>query len=239
MYFLVYANGGKILSTSKWLLAILVLVFSGFVYRDQAERLKQFTRQSIKLPVPLAAFPMSVSSATGNNWVGRDVDIEETVLKVAGNDDFLSRFYINQATNQWANVYVAYSGRPRTMVGHRPEICYTGAGWVHDSVERTRFVSASGKNIACLLHHFHNQTSQSDQLVVLNYYVLNGRVICDEKGFSGVGWRTPNIAGDPARYVAQIQISSVLENSVFQAAVDLTDLVLELLPDSNQLTHGQ
>ena len=51
--------------------------------------------------------------------------------------------------------------------------------------------------------------------------------------FSGLGWRTPNIAGDPARYVAQVQINSVLENSTRTAAKDMTDLILDFFPDQN------
>jgi hypothetical protein len=68
---------------------------------------------------------------------------------------------------------------------------------------------------------------------VLNYYVLNGRITADEDDFSGVLGRRPNIAGDPARYVAQVQISSVLENSVRSAAKDITDLILDFFPDSD------
>jgi len=52
-------------------------------------------------------------------------------------------------------------------------------------------------------------------------------------GFSGVGWRTPNIEGNPARYVAQVQISSIIENSIRTAAKDMTDLILEFFPDEN------
>jgi len=35
------------------------------------------------------------------------------------------------------------------------------------------------------------------------------------------------------RYVAQVQISSVLENSVRTVAKDMTDLILDFLPDEN------
>jgi len=72
---------------------------------------------------------------------------------------------------------------------------------------------------------------RNDVIVVLNYYILNGEITADERGFSGVGIRTPNIAGDPARYVTQVQISSVLENSTLNAAVDFTDLILDFFPD--------
>ncbi len=77
----------------------------------------------------------------------------------------------------------------------------------------------------------------TDQAVVLNFYVLNGKLTAEEKDFSGLfsgllGLRI-NIAGDPARYVAQVQISSVLENSVRMMAKDVVDLILDYLPDQN------
>jgi hypothetical protein len=48
-----------------------------------------------------------------------------------------------------------------------------------------------------------------------------------------VGWRTPNINGDPARYVTQVQVSSVLENSIRAAATDIAEVVLDFFPDAN------
>jgi hypothetical protein len=67
----------------------------------------------------------------------------------------------------------------------------------------------------------------------LNFYILNGQLTTDENDFSGLLGRRPNIAGDPARYVAQVQISSVLENSIRNIATDMMDLVLDRLPDEN------
>jgi len=62
---------------------------------------------------------------------------------------------------------------------------------------------------------------------------LNGQITTDESDFSSPLGRRPNIAGDPARYVAQVQISSVLENSIRTAAREITDLILDFLPDKN------
>ncbi len=72
-----------------------------------------------------------------------------------------------------------------------------------------------------------------EERVVLNFYIVNGQLTNDESGFSGVGWRTPNIAGNTARYVAQVQISSVLENSIRTAGEDMTELILDFFPDKN------
>ncbi|MBN1788200.1 MAG: EpsI family protein [Sedimentisphaerales bacterium] len=211
-----------------WLLAVVLLIFSGVAYRVITSRLELIVTTPIKLPVQLNDFPMHVG-----NWSGKDVPIPENVLRVAANDDSMNRFYINELSNRWVNIYIAYSARPRTMLGHRPRVCYVGGGWIHDSTEESSFISSSGKHVPCLIHHFHMPEPSNDQIVVLNYYILNGKIITDDHGFSGVGIRTPNIAGNPARYVAQIQISSVLENSTLTAAKDMTDLILGYFPDED------
>ncbi len=73
----------------------------------------------------------------------------------------------------------------------------------------------------------------NDQTVVLNFYVLNGKLTAEEKDFSGIFGRRVNIAGDLAKYVAQVQISSVMENSVRMMAKDVVDLILDYLPGQN------
>jgi hypothetical protein len=182
----------------------------------------------VVLPVPLSNFPMEI-----HNWKGKDVPINENVQRIAGNDDFLNRLYINESENRWANIYIAYSARPRTMLGHRPEVCYVAGGWVHDGTQSTEMVSPAGRKIPCMIHRFHKPAPQNYEIIVLNFHVLNGKIICGQEGFSGVGWRTPNIAGNPARYVTQIQISSVLENSVRSAAKETIELILDFFPDEN------
>lgn len=218
----------KITISSALILSILVLVLFGIGYRVLGYRLKLITSTPIALPVPLSEFPVQIGG-----WVGKDVPIPENIQRVANNDDFLNRLYVNKAGNQWANVYVAYSARPRTMRGHRPEVCYKGGGWVHDSSEETEVISESGTKIACFIHRFHMPNPNNEERVVLNFYIVNGQLTIDESCFSGVGWRTPNIAGDPARYVAQVQISSVLENSTRIAAKKMTELILDFFPDKN------
>ncbi|MHC4423541.1 MAG: exosortase-associated EpsI family protein [Planctomycetota bacterium] len=219
---------GKISTSVVWVLAVIMLVLSGIGYRVLASRLRVLVDTPIKLPVPLSAFPTEI-----RNWTGKDVPIPQNVQRVAGSDDFLNRLYINKSSNEWANVYVAYTARPRTMIGHRPEICYVGGGWVHDGTEPSGFVSASGRHVPCLLHLFHMPEPQWEERVVLSFYIANGKFTVDESIFSGIGWHTPNIGGNPARYVVQVQVSSVLENSIRTAAKDVTDLLLDFFPDEN------
>jgi len=217
------------ISTSLVLsLSLVLLILSGVAYRVLACRLKLVVETPIELPVPLSAFPTQIGA-----WVGKDVPIPSNIQRVAGNDDFLNRLYINESANQWANIYIAYSARPRTMLGHRPQVCYVGGGWIHDSTEHTEVISNSGRKIPCLIHRFHMPAPSHEERVVLNFYIVNGQLTNDESNFSGVGWRTPNIAGNTAHYVAQVQISSVLENSIRTAAKDMTELILDFFPDNN------
>lgn len=211
-----------------WILAVMLLVSSGITYRVLASRLKLVVDTPVELPVPLSAFPKKIGQ-----WIGEDVQIPPNIQRAARNDAFLNRLFINKLNNQRVNIYIAYTAHPRTMLGHRPQICYVAGGWVHDNTEQIDMRSSAGRDIPCLLHRFHRPTPETEETVVLNFYIVNGQLTSDESVFSGVGWRTPNINGNPARYVTQVQISSVFENSVRSAAKDITEPVLDFFPDEN------
>ena len=228
MYHIISTRPAKVSTLLVLSLSLVLLILSGIAYRVSASRLKLVVETPIELPVPLSAFPVQIG-----DWVGKDVPISENIQRVTGNDDFLNRLYVNKSANQWANIYIAYSARPRTMLGHRPQVCYVGGGWIHDSTEQSEVISNSGRAIPCLVHRFRMPAPSYEERVVLNFYIVNGQLTNDESGFSGVGWRTPSITGNTARYVAQVQISSVLENSIRAVAKDITELVLCYFPDQN------
>ena len=215
-----------------WFLAVLLLISAGVTYRVLASHLTTVLDTPITLPVPLSSFPLEVRS-----WTGRDLSIPTTTREYMERnfaDDFVSRRYINSVTKAWADVYVVYcSSRPGGILGHQPLVCYPGHGWIHDSTESSQYISRAGRQVPCLIHRFHKPAPMNNQIVVLNFYILNGQLTTEENDFSGLLGRRPNIAGDPARYVAQVQISSVLENSIRAAAKDMTDLILDFLPDEH------
>lgn len=208
-----------------WVLILLVLAASGIGYRAAEKVINPEGGRQVELPVPLGEVPAVI-----RGWEGEDMAISQAILDVADNDDHLSRLYRHQTTNQWANIYIAYTARPRTMLGHRPQSCYPGAGWILDGTEEITITTAAGNELPALLHRFHTPMPDYREIVVLNYYIVNGTVTTDESVFSGLSWRTPNLAGDPARYVAQVQVMSVLEGSVRAAARDLTDEFLPFFP---------
>jgi EpsI family protein len=217
-----------------FLSSVALLIAAGGLYRVVSGRLGFIVQTPIKLPVPLSGFPYELGS-----WKGEDLPLSEAVKRAARNDDYLNRTYINRSTNEHVNVYVAFTARPRTMFGHRPTVCYPASGWVHDGTVNTEVSSLSGRIIPSLLHRFHRTAPNSDALVVLNFYIVNGELTNDESIFSGIFWRTPNIRGNPARYVAQVQISSVSENSVRAASRDISDLLITFFPRGSRQKSGQ
>jgi hypothetical protein len=216
---------------SACILILIAMGICGFAYKGIAHRLQK-SEMPIKLAVPLQAFPLVIG-----DWSGTVAPLDVNAVEIAGNDDFCNRHYVNTNTGYWANIYIAYSARPRTMLGHRPDVCYVGAGWVHDSTEVSSFISKSGTKVPCLIHRFHLPGPHQEDLVVLNFYIINGKTSAEESGFSGLEWRTPNINGDIARYVAQIQISSMLENVVRAAAADTADSMLDFFPNSTKIAE--
>jgi len=227
-----WGAGGKAPVWLVWVLAVLLLISAGIAYRVPARRLKLLGEEPIELPVPLSSFPMEIGG-----WVGTDLGIRATTqeyMRERFADDFFSRRYANAAAGARADVYVVYcSSRPGGILGHRPNVCYPAFGWQHESTETSRLVSQGGREIDCLIHRFYKAPPEYDRTVVLSFYVLNGRKTAKESDFSGPFGRRPNIARDPSRYVAQVQISSAQDKSVEMAAEQMADLILDFLPDEN------
>jgi len=133
-------------------------------------------------------------------------------------------------------VYCA--SRPSGLLGHKPSICFPAHGWIRDEVTATEVLSRAGRPVKCLLHRFHKPAPAHEQVFVLSFYVVNGQITLSEREFSGLFDRRPNVAGDPARYVAQVQISSFMEHAARTAAADLADTILAHLPDPNSVVEA-
>jgi hypothetical protein len=226
-----YEKSWKLSTWALWALAVITIIVSGAGYRVLANRFK-LTNAPIKLPVPLSAFPIQIG-----NWVGSELPIPATTREYMEEnfaDDFFSRRYVNSAEGIWADVYMVYcSSRPSGILGHKPIVCYPAYGWQHQNTERSQFVSKAGRQVDCLVQRFQKNALALNEVVVMSFYVRNGRITADEGDFSGVFGRKPNIARDPSHYVAQIQISSVLESSVRKAARDIIDHAIDFLPDES------
>jgi len=224
---------GKVTVWFIWIIAIVLIICSGIAYRTLASLIVD---TAINLPLPLKTLPAVIG-----DWAGMELSIPTTTreyMETNFADDYVSRRYINSQNQTWADVYIVYcASRPGGMLGHQPRVCYTGNGWIHDSTEKSHFLTRQGRKVPCLIHRFHKPAPIYNEIVILNFYLVNGQLATNQKGFSGALGRRYNLSKNPARYVAQVQISSLLENSIRSAASDMTELILELLPDENGIVR--
>ena len=222
----------------SWLgvaLASVTIVAGGFGYRLMASAIDSRLSQPVRLERPLRSLPLALGA-----WQGEDVELSEATLRIAQNDDYVNREYHHTETGEAVGLYIAYTARPRTMLRHRPTVCYPSAGWSHLQTQETTLPIAGGKSLPVLIHRFLKPGMTEARTVVLNYYVLNGRLTIDEDRFWGISWRDPNLRRDASRYVAQIQITAGgfmdadgAERSVRRFAVDAAEVLLALLPGTD------
>lgn len=206
-------------------LGLIVIGGTGGYYRYASQKLDVVSRMSLLPPIPLENFPMELGQ-----WQGREVPISETVLRAAGNDDHLSRIYVNLKANSGAALYVGYTAEPRRMLGHRPQVCYVASGWIHDYTHQEMIRTMSGQPLDCLIHRFYKIGLAYEEVFVLNYYVVNGELTVDHTLFEGLRWRRPKQTGGRLEYVAQIQISSSSEQAIRLLAQEIADLIMNYMP---------
>jgi EpsI family protein len=207
------------------LLTVVFLLCSGWLYRQSAIQLHALSGVTVMPNIPLNRFPYEMGS-----WHGTDQPISETVLKVAANDDYLSRIYSDPHRRLHASLYVAYTAEPRRMLGHRPRVCYVGSGWAHESSEEQVFETNTGRIIPCLIHRFYKTGLDYRSVFVLNFYIVNGELTSDHRQFSGLRWRRPKLTDGQPDYVAQVQVSSVSEAAAKNLAREFTDEILQHFP---------
>ena len=210
---------------------MLVLLLGGYVHRRVRAHIDVGTTK-VDASLDLKSFPKTIYG-----WDGNDLDIPATTVSYMEQnfaDDYFSRRYVNNEKHAYADVYVVYcTTRPASIIGHKPQVCYVNSGWIGDDTDKKSFTTRSGKVLPCLIHRFHKPAGNYAEVVILNFYVVNGSVLTDENQFSGLMGRRPNIGGKEAKYVSQIQISSAYENNVLEAASDMVDTLFEWLPDKD------
>jgi len=215
-------------------LAIVLLVGAGIAYRAGASRLNLIFGHPVKLPLPLGAMPMQVGA-----WSGKEQPLKSTTedyMRANFADDYISRSYFNKDKGIWTDVYVVFcSSRPAGLLGHKPDVCLPMNGFTLDRTTRAEVVTRVGQKIPCRIQQFHKPAPNYSERSVLSFYVVNGQITLSEDEFSGFWGRRPNLSGDLARYVAQVQISASVDSSARLAAAELVDVILTFLPDR----HGR
>lgn len=194
-------------------LAAVVLIAGGGGHRWLNHELN--SSDPVRLERPLSSVPLEIGP-----WKGSEIEMNERVITVAGCDDYICRRYVDEMTQREVGVYVAYAARPARMLGHRPEVCYPSHGWTPGEVRKESVRLDDGTALDYLMRTVSRADQPRERLVVLNYYILEGRCVTDWQDFWGPRYRLPNLSRDPNFYVAQVQITATVPMGLSPAGVE-------------------
>lgn len=161
----------RYLTRAAALLAIALFVTSGLTYRSLAAMLKSDGAAAIA-PGTLQHMPLELGG-----WRGVDVPLDKDVIRRTDTDDHLNRHY--RRGLEGVALFIGAGGRPRDLMPHRPEICYTSVGWTLLATEFVELPLAGGQTLSCRLLTFRRAGLGDERVVVLNYYVVDGRYSAD------------------------------------------------------------
>jgi len=125
------------------------------------------------------------------------------------------------------------------MIGHRPQVCYPAFGWQPAGERVDKITLGDNKTLDCRIHLFKKSEPENQAVVVLNYYILQGRHTTEWTDFWGVKWRMPNLMKNPEFYVLQVQVNGLtgdllhvesMEGTLKEFAAGAASLVRSLLP---------
>lgn len=189
--------------------SLLMLAF-GISYRVLAARLEGSVTTTPISPAAVAQFPMQVG-----DWSGREVPIDEAVVRATDTDAHISRQYSRRGGLDAVSFYVACGVRVRDLMPHRPEVCYTGAGWTVVEHHVVELAVPDGNNLPCSVYQFSRGALRTERVFVLYYYLVDGRYCQDVSLLRSQAWRGSGTVG----YVAQVQVMTpVASASDAQAA---------------------
>jgi len=183
------------------LTASLLMLLSGSGYRILAARLAAPVNTTPIDPNDLAQFPSQIGG-----WTGQDVPLDEAVVRATDTDAHISRRFSRADSMDSVYLYVACGVKARDLMPHRPEVCYTGNGWTLVDRRSADVPLSDGLRLPCNLLHFSRGSLQGGEVVVLDYYIVDGQYCPDVSLLRSKAWR----GSGTVRYVAQVEIVSTV-----------------------------
>ena len=184
--------------------ASLLMLIGGLAYRVMAT-----PRNKTPIdPAALQGFPMQIG-----NWVGQDVALDDAIVLRTNADAHINRQYSRSNSLESISLYVACGRAPR-LLSHRPEICYTGAGWALAHRYSIELPLNSGAKLPCSVFQFVRGGLDVKRVTVLHYFIVDGQ--CgDDSLLRRKGWGRFAKTG----YVAQVQVVTQAETFTDDSAI--------------------
>ena len=189
---------------------LLMLVF-GLGYRVLAARLDAPVNTTPISPAALQRLPLQIG-----DWTGREVPLDEDIVRATDTDAHINRSYSRYNGLEFITLYIATGVKARDLMPHRPEVCYTGAGWTLMDKRSAELPLNDGTVLPCNVMRFSRGVLTVNKVVVLDYYIVDGEYSSDVSLLRSKAWR----GSGTVRYVAQVQIvTSILSNQTEDSAI--------------------
>jgi EpsI family protein len=214
--------------------ASFLMLILGLGYRVLAARLAAPLNTTPISPAALESLPLQIG-----DWTGRDVPLDEAIVRATDTDALINRSYSRNNSFEFISLYIATGVKARDLMPHRPEVCYTGAGWTLIDKRSMELTLSDDTALPCNIMQFSRGTLNTKKIVVLDYYIVDGQYCSDvsllrSKAWHGSGW---------VRYVAQVQIvTSISSNQIADSAtrtvktfaVESASLISRLFEDTEE-----
>jgi EpsI family protein len=184
--------------------SFLMLVF-GLMYRVVAAQLAAPVNADPIQPTALDRFPAQMG-----DWSGEDVPLDEATVRATDTDAHLNRRYSRGGGLEAVSFYVACGVKTRDLMPHRPEVCYIGAGWTRIDRRSLELPLNDGRKLPCNVLQFSRGALNTQKVVVLDYYIVDGEYCRDVSLLRSKAWR----GSGTVRYVAQVQIATAITATV-------------------------
>lgn len=190
--------------------ASFLMLILGLGYRVLAARLSAPLNTTPISPAALELLPLQIG-----DWTGREVPLDEDIVRTADTDAHINRSYSRNNSFEFISLYVATGVKARDLMPHRPEVCYTGAGWTLIDKRSLELPLSDGTELPCNVMQFSRGTLTTKKVVVLDYYIVDGQYCSDVSLLRSKAWR----GSGTVRYVAQVQIvTSISSNQTADSA---------------------
>ena len=210
----------KLVIVSAVVAGFLMLV-STAAYRVLAARLEAPVNTTPISPAALERLPLQIG-----DWMGREVPLDEAIVRATDTDAHINRSYSRNNASQYISLYIAAGVKARDLMPHRPEVCYTGAGWTLIDKRSMELPLSDGMELPCMALQFSRGTLNTKKTVLLNYYIVDGQYCRDISRLRSKAWR----GSGTVRYIAQVQI--IASTTVNLNADSATRLVCDFAAES-------
>lgn len=209
------------------LAASFLMFFFGVAYRVLTAKLEGPVATKVLSSTELQRLPLQIG-----DWIGKEIPLDEAIVLAADTDAHLSRRYSRPCDSESLWLYIASGVRARDLMPHRPEVCYTGQGWALTDKQFVELPFSNGTKLPCNCFRFTRGALNTSNVVVLDYYIVDGQYCHDVSLLRSKAWR----GSGTIEYVAQIQIVASITAGV--SADSVTKIVQDFAADSAPLIYG-